>query len=482
MALILIFLLAIYVLIASRYHPVFTFWLLISLYFDPGGYQGVWFEGNVISNINFTDIIFILCWIPYINISSKESNLSGDKYFNLFYRYMSIFMLYFVIIYGYIIPQINGRPDFFGFLIKSRLYFMAFLLIRPIYIFIKNGMVAYFNIIVYSAAICLTLYFLSLISGINLIPIATVDRYIDSGIMRITLWSYGLFDWVLNIALIVLFIKLRIKNKRLLFYSGLLMAFSIILTLTRRELIGRVYSLVIILIIVNYLYGSHKKVQIVKILLPLVVLIGLLNITFPKYIGYANEEYKGIVSLVTSGRDQEGNEDYRLSGTGDVVLMKKLISENLFFGVGFTRYSYEDLGNFRDLNNPLAGLYAGGELPYLGSIGKMGIFGVLLFLPMYILIIYMGLKLYKTIKNNNILIFIKHNPYELIFVVFALTFTVSKFTFNLFNVFVETYSPVALLGFVINLCILIASYNSFTKTLEQEKRSLQNSTIVETVH
>ena len=482
MALLLIILLAIYVLIASRYHPVFTFWLLFSLYFDPGGYQGVWFEGNVISNINFTDVIFILCWIPYFNLSSKESSLSGDRYFYLFYKYMSIFMLYFVIVYGFIIPHIYERPDFLGFLIKSRLYFMAFLLIRPIYSFVKKGMEVYFKIIVYSAAIFLTLYFISLISGLNLIPIATVDRYIDSGIIRITLWNYGLFDWVLNLALIVLFIKLRIKNKRLLFYSGLLMAFAIVLTLTRRELIGRVYSLVLILIIVNYLYGSHRKVQIVKILLPLVVLIGLLNLTFPKYIGYANEEYKGIVSLVTSGRDREGNEDYRLAGTGDVVLMKKLIKEHPYFGVGFTRYSYEDLGNFRDLDNPLAGLYAGGELPYLGSIGKMGIFGVFLFLPMYILIIYMSLKLYKTVKNNNILIFIKHNPYDLIFVVFALTFTVSKFTFNLFNVFVETYSPVALLGFVINLCILIAGYNNLTRTLEPERQSLQKPKIIETIN
>lgn len=475
MALILIILLGIFVLIVGRYHPVFTFWLLINLYFDPGGYQGVFFQGNVISNVNFADVIFLLCWIPYFNIKNKIIVLKEDKYFNLFFKYMSIYMLYFVIVYGFIIPQINGRTDFLTFLIKSRLYFMAFLLIRPIYFFIKYGLEVYFKIILFTAAICLTLYFISLMSGYNLIPIATGDRYINSGITRVTLWSYGLFDWVLNLALIVLLLKIKIKNKRLLFYSGLLMAFTIVLTLTRRELYGRVFSFIVILFIVIYFFKSHRKIQIIKIVLPLVMLLGLLYITFPKYIGYANEEYKSVISLAKTGKDNQGNEDYRFAGTGDVVAMKKLIREHLFFGVGFTKYSYEDLSNFRDINNPLAGLYAGGELPYLGSIGKMGIIGLLLFLPMYFFILQISLKLYRVIKKYDINVFIKRNSYELIFVVFALTFTITKFTFNLFNIFVETYSAPAFLGFVINLCILIACYNNLNMTLVQEREVLKNN-------
>ena len=475
MASVIVFLLAIFVLVASRNHPVFTFWLLINLYFDPGGYQGVWFQGNVISNINFTDVIFILCWIPYFSLRDRKGVFNQDKYFNIFFKWMSLYMFYFVFVYGFIIPQINGRAGFMTFLFKSRTYFMAFFLIKPLYFFVKDGLQVHFKIIVFSSAICLTLYFISLIGGLNLIPIATVDRYIDSGIMRITLWSYGLFDWVLNLAFIVLLLKINTKNKRLLFYSGILMAFAIVLTLTRRELIGRVFSLFLIFFIINYVFTTHKKTQIIKLISPLIILLVLLYISFPKYIGYANSEYQSITSLVTTGLDNEGNVDYRLAGTGDVVAMKKLISQNPLFGVGFTRYSYEDLRNFRDLNNPLAGLYAGGELPYLGSIGKMGIVGLILFSPMYVLLLFMCLKLYRIIKNNDINIFIKFNPYELIFVAFTLTFTISKFTFNLFNLFVETYSAAAFLGFAINLCILIACYNNLNKTLDQEKYIPQNN-------
>jgi hypothetical protein len=480
---ILVILLTIFVLIASRNHPVFTFWLLFNLYFDPGGYQGVLFQGNIVSIFKFTDIIFLLFWIPYFNLKNRRSVFIEEKYLNLFYKYMGIYMLYFVIVYGFIIPQINDRVDFITFLIKSRLYFMAFLLIRPIYFFVKYGMEDHFKIVVYSAAICLTLYFISLISGLKLIPIATGDRYINSGIMRITLWNYGLFDWVLNLAFIVLLLKIKIKNKRLLFYSGLLMAFAIVLTLTRRELIGRVFSILIILIIANYLFKSYRKIQIVKIILPLVFLSGLLYITFPKYIGYASDEYKSIGSLVSTGLDKEGNTDYRLAGTGDVVSMEKLISEHPFFGVGFTRYSYEDLTNFRDLDNPLAGLYAGGELPYLGSIGKVGIIGLVFFLPMYILILMMSLKLYRIIKKNDINIFMKYNSYELIFAVFAITFTISKFTFNLFNIFVETYSPAAFIVFVIILSILIACHDNLNKTLNsRQKENLLNNPEAVTIH
>jgi hypothetical protein len=474
MALLIIFLLGIFVLIASKYHPVFTFLLLINLYFDPGGYQTAWFQNNIISVINFTDIIFLLCWIPYFNIKNKTSALKEDKYFSLFYKYISFYMLYFVLVYGFIVPQINGRFSFITFLIKSRTYFMAFLLIRPIYFFVKFGMEVQFKIVIYLAAICLTIYFISLISGLKLIPIATGDRYINSGIMRITLWSYGLFDWVLNLSLIVLLLKIKVKNKKLLFYSGLLMAFSIVLTLTRRELLDRVFSLFIILILVNYLLRSHRKIQLIKLLLPLAIVMGLLGITFPKYIGYVNNEYKSIESLTTTGKDRAGNEDYRFAGTGDVVLMKELIRENLFFGVGFTRYSLEDLSNLRASNNPLAGLYAGGELPYLGSIGKMGIFGLLMFLPVYILVLQMSLKLFRVIKNNDINIFLKNNYYELIFAVFSLAFIINKFTFTLYNIFVETNNSSSFFIFIVIVSILITCYSSFNKTLEQQKVALQN--------
>jgi uncharacterized membrane protein len=149
----------------------------------------------------------------------------------------------------------------------------------------------------------------------------------------------------------------------------------------------------------------------------------------------------------------------------------------LFFGVGFTRYSLEDLSNLRDSNNPLAGLYAGGELPYLGSIGKMGIFGLLMFLPVYILILNMSLKLYRIIKNNDINIFIRNNYYELIFSVFALTFTINKFTFTLYNIFVETNNSSSFFIFIVIVSILIACYNSFNKALEQQKVVLQNNPV-----
>src|ERR1035437_4507138 len=94
MALILIMLLSIFVLIASRYHPVFTFWLLFNLYFDPGGYQGVLFQGNIISILNFSDIILLLCWIPYFSLKNRRSVFSEEKYLSLFYKYMVIYLLY----------------------------------------------------------------------------------------------------------------------------------------------------------------------------------------------------------------------------------------------------------------------------------------------------------------------------------------------------------------------------------------------------
>lgn len=472
MALLVILLLIIFVLAASRSHPIFTFWLLINLYFDPGGYQLVWFQGNIISIINFTDIIFLLCWIPYLSTGPKKSFFQEDKYFKVFYKLMSLFLFYFVIIYGYIIPQINGRNDFLTFIIKSRLYFMAFLLIKPLYYFVKKGLAINFKLIIYIATICLTLYFVSLLTNINLIPIARGDRYVNSGIIRITMWNYGLFDWVLNLAIIILILKIRIQNKKLLLYSGLLMATSIILTLTRRELVGRVYSVFLLLILIYYIFKNQRKIRIQRIIIPVTLLFGLIFITFPQYIQYANNEYKSLGTLISKGTDREGNVDYRLAGTGDVIAMKKLIKENIFFGIGFTRYSYDDLTSFRDLDNPLAGLYAGGELPYLGSLGKMGIIGLIFFLPIYILILSLTFKLIRVLRKINLNKVIRENLYDLIFVLFSITFIINKFTFNLFNLFVESYNPSALLSFIIILNILLVCYHNLNKTYKNQQEAI----------
>jgi hypothetical protein len=342
---------------------------------------------------------------------------------------------------------------------------------------VKYGLKINYNIIVYSAVICLSLYFVSIISGINLIPIATTDRYIDSGIIRVTLWNYGLFDWVLNLAFIVLLLKIKIENKRLLYYSGILMAFAIVLTLTRRELVGRIINFLIIIIMVNYIFKSLRNFQIVKLIIPAAFLFGLLYLTFPQYLVYATDEYKNLSKLIITGVDKEGNIDYRLAGTGDVVAMKQLIKENLFFGVGFTRYSYEDLSTLRNLNNTLAGLYAGGELPFLGSIGKVGLVGLILFLPLYFSLFVMSYKVIKIIRKNTLTVLINQNRYEIVFIVFVLTFAVNKFTFNLYNIFVETYNARAFLIFVIILCILIVCYNNLSRTLKEQKAILQNSLI-----
>jgi len=84
---------------------------------------------------------------------------------------------------------------------------------------------------------------------------------------------------------------------------------------------------------------------------------------------------------------------------------------------------------------------------------------------------------YKLLKNTNNNIFLIQNSYELIFVVFALSFTISKFTFNLFDIFVEAYNPISFLGFAIILSILIACYNNLNKTLDQQSEVLQNNPI-----
>ena len=102
---------------------------------------------------------------------------------------------------------------------------------------------------------------ITLFTGIELVYVWRIQRE-GTEMTRITMLSYGLFDLVFPLSLIVYIISkkinLNIKYKYWLYYAGIVFLITQIITLTRRTQIDILGALIIISIIIAYLFRTGK--------------------------------------------------------------------------------------------------------------------------------------------------------------------------------------------------------------------------------
>ena len=161
----------------------------------------------------------------------------------------------------------------------------------------------------------------------------------------------------------------------------------------RRHIIGTVIYLIITLFLYNYLqrksFISLKK--LVSISIYSIVLIFLLQLTFPEYIKSTTDAMYETFHVIKYGKTSLGKEDVRL-GAGKEFL-QSLINENYIFGTGFDM-------RWRTLVGNKAG-YEASDYPFLGAIAMYGVFGLLIFLPVYIVLIKALLYDIKYLRNHS---------------------------------------------------------------------------------
>jgi len=170
-----------------------------------------------------------------------------------------------------------------------------------------------------------------------------------------------------------------------------------------------------------------------KIILPAVLVILTLYFTFPKYIGYVAIIGEDTFLLLATGKDTRGIGSYRVTGTGDLLVTKKYINNNLLFGTGYT-YLYWGEKTFA--SSPRGAKYAlaadaAGEVPIYYLFFGFGIAGAILMFPLYFIMAKLFFRLNKLLKQN--LSAFLHDPFIILFSIYVLLTIASKFTFNVFN-------------------------------------------------
>lgn len=417
-----------YLLFSYRY-PDIMFWLALTIFVDPGGLVQTYIERTSIGGLKITDITFLLLLIPLISDKVNTADYFKNKDAKWFIQYAFFFAIaYHILIFG-LLAHGKGMGELINFLQYQRLTLWGFLIIIPSYIFFLRSYKTFYKIAIYTSGALMFAYLLTLILKIDILPIWEFERSRGSGVMRVSLLSYGFADWLLIVFFSIYFFKLEIVHKRILTFIGITVFLAIIITLTRRSIFSTLFSIFTVFYIYQKYSGSNifSLKIILRTIFLLIVLIGGLLIIKPNYIEYAQQTLSDTFTLVSKGMDVEGEEDVRFDN--DIPKHLERFVHSPILGDGWDENWYSN-----DTEN--GGLSAN-DVPLTASLGMFGVLGLALFTPFYVRIAK------KLIELNQLMKFfyrrkeLKDIPILYGFATFFLVYFIVRFTINFMSYFEE---------------------------------------------
>ena len=419
----------------------YFFWILLILYTNPGGVIEALKIYYIVGKVNLGDLLFILLSACYF-IIPKEHTVYDIEYLRV-RKYLSIFLIYYLIAFIVAVPILNGNQNYSlaDSLIKSRYTVYAILLSIYIYEFFKRRWDIFLKIFLYSSIMILTLFILTVVTKINILPIGLVNRGFVN-INRNLMVSEGMMPLLVPLGVVVLVFKIRIKYRGLILTAFALMSIVYLLELWRRN-IAAIFILFILAAIADA-FISRRYIMILKNGVKVIVLIASLSLMsyliFPRYIEAAVIGIEESFSVVENSRDIRGQKDVRL--TLDRPFINEQFYQHPIFGTGFDN-------RWRTKGGDNQG-YEAADYPFLAALAMFGIVGLAVFLPIYIIIVRI-LKLdFGYMRDNNIMI------EKSLMYLFALSFML-YFTFDLIQYF-NYFQAVSNSDFYYNWYIYLSLY------------------------
>lgn len=440
--------------------PGISFWIMLSLFFDPGGFFSYYFEGKVIGPLAFSDVFFFLMAMSFFRMKFIHFiPARKNTHFYKLTRYFIFLLIYYYIIVLYITPLSHGRTDELSNFIKGREQIYGLFMMLMVYkVGIKYGWVKLFKTIVYTAIITILLFFFSWISGIHVLPVMTLERYAGADMLRVYMQSYGLIHWIFGLGIIIYLCQksfsLKISNKFLIYGTLLLFLMVQLLTLTRRVYLELVITPFIILFVFWKLTG--RRIQIKNVLKSSIVILVFLAIIFPGLTARVSTIVSDAFLLVLTGKDTEGRADYRRSGDGDLDIAKEYIAQNFIWGYGYYYFNYEDKneGKLGLKQTKIAvAADAATEVPIFSVFFFRGLVGFLLYLPVYYFVILFCFRSFKLLRKYFILL-LSFDAFTVFLSMYCFMFFIQLFTIRIYTLFGSFMEPM----FMLHIGILYASY------------------------
>jgi len=370
----------------------YTFWCLLILYTNPGGVIQALDIYYISGKINFGDLLFVLITACYFFIPKNYSVFDND--FIKVRKYLIIFLFYYLAAFVVLIPIVNGNINYSlpDALTKARYTVFVILLSIYAYDFFKRRFDIFLKVFLFSSIIVLILFIATVLTGLNILPVGLMNRDFVN-INRNIMESEGLMPLLIPMGAAVIIFNLKIKYRNLILIGFALMSLAYLLELWRRN-IAAIFIYFILAALVSAFISRRYTVILnnaLKIILLVSSLVLISYLLFPRYINAAVVGIKESISVIESSRDMRGQKDVRL--TLDRPFINEKFYEHPLFGTGFDN-------RWRTKGGDNQG-YEAADYPFLAALAMYGIVGLMVFLPIYVVIVRI-LKLdFAYLRANN---------------------------------------------------------------------------------
>ncbi len=406
----------------------YFFWIMFVLYSNPGGMLNAIGLISSDSGGGVKDLVIFSLFGCYLLSIILDKNIHIDPDYKTIVAWFAIFGIYYFLVFGYLVPSFKETLGYslMTFLKKSRFTVYSFLIFLMTYRFYLRSGPIFFKTLIISSILAIFLFFLTVLAGIPILPIDKGNRnFVETE--RIFMVSYGMMHILIPIgAVVIVFFKHKFKWKKWLLIAFLFMFFAWVLSITRRRIIGTFIYIFIAVIIFNYIEGraliSPKKMLTIAAYVAITLFV--VSLTFPKYLQAGYSGIQEVVQVAQTGETSAGSQDNRM-GFGTKFL-QKIIIDNKYFGTGFDN-------RWRTKEGDEQGFEAA-DYPFLAAIAMTGIFGVLSFLPIYILIVKFILYDLRFLRKHKV----KYTSFEL----FGLLLLIVYFAYHLMQ-YMNWFIPVS---------------------------------------
>jgi hypothetical protein len=438
-------------------HPDFMFWLAVTIFFDPGGYIEFYISRSMIGGIQLWDLQFVLLMIPLLSpkVSIYNYFKSNDNRW-IFYFLLSFALIYHIFIYGYLMTGSWGK--LINFLQYQRLTIVGFVTIIPAYIFFQRSSILLVKFAFSTSVILAVVYLITLLTGLNILPISQFERGLGTNALRIGMLSYGYADWFISISLVIIMYKIKLERKKWIYFLGITMFVAIILTLTRRSIISIMYSTFLLYFVHQKMINSSVfSIKITKILLAFVLVLLTIFIVKPKYIGYGMDMINNTISVATNAGNNIGKVDQRLEN--DIPKHIARFKQSPIMGYGYSSTWYS--------NKTLQGGLSANDVPLTAALGMFGIAGLVFYSFFYFRIFKILFQTYKVLKYSYKNGFAFTDPILFTVSLIILISFINRFTINFMSYYVDIIMEYQRVSMMLTLGIFLASRDMLISKFNQ---------------
>jgi hypothetical protein len=290
----------------------------------------------------------------------------------------------------------------------------------------------------------LSIYFITIFTPLKLITINFLGRDFGSVTgQRMYFTNPGFSLYFIYITIIIILIKIKLKIKPLIIITGSMGFISILLTITRQSIIYMSgVILIIFYILVKYMRLDFST-RLMKLIFSTLILVFIFSVFFPStantLYGTMKLSFMELTGQVELGTTQSRSEF-------ELPIMLSMISEKPILGHGFL---YDFFGSYHTKYE--IGL---ADIPFLGNIALYGIFGFILFLLRYFIII----KSMFILKRKYIKYIQYYNKYQFVFLIFSVSLILGTIMFTFFNFSKELVNNYNVVGSAINFGIFYSMF------------------------